>query len=334
MIHANALTREEPSTVPRPPFNPSAPLQFVINGQAGSSDTDATHAAITSALQAARRTGRVRFAGSGELERVAGEAAAQARSEDSAVVAVGGDGTINTVAQVAHAADCTMGVIPEGTFNFFAREHGAPTEITEALRWLLSARPAPAQVAAINDRLFLVNASLGLYPELLQDRERWEARFGRRRVIALGAAITTLLRAQAPLRLRVAWEEQQRELRTLTLFVGNNRLQLEKLGLVDSDSPAPGVSAAGELTAVILKPIGTVAMLGLMLRGAMGQLGSAGGVEYFPCQELVMEPASAFQAGRVKVAFDGEVAWMRPPIVIRVLPTPLWLLKTPWPSAA
>ncbi|WP_310568918.1 diacylglycerol kinase family protein [Gemmatimonas sp.] len=327
MIHAAAVPPEEPSTLPRPAFDASAPLQFVINGKAGSSDSDATHEAITSELRSAGRTGRVWFAGHGELERVSRDAAAQARSEDSAVVAVGGDGTINTVAQVAHATGCTMGVIPEGTFNFFAREHGAPTEIAEALRWLLMARPEPAQVSAINERLFLVNASLGVYPELLQDRERWQARFGRSRVISLGAAIATLLRAQRPLRLRVAWEKQQRELRTLTLFVGNNRLQLEKLGLVDT--AAPEGSETARLTAVILKPIGAVAMLGLMLRGAMGQLGSSSGVEHFPCHELVMEPASALRGRTVKVAFDGEVAWMRSPIVIRVLPTPLWLLKTP-----
>lgn len=330
MIRANAVPPEAPSALQRPSFNASAPLQFVINGKAGSSDTDATHESIQAELEAAGRTGRVWFAGPGELERVARDAAAQAQSDDSAVVAVGGDGTINTVAQVAHATGCTMGVIPEGTFNFFAREHGAPTEIAEAMRWLLMARPESAQVSAINERLFLVNASIGVYPELLQDRERWQARFGRSRVISLGAAIATLLRAQAPLRLRVAWEEKQRELRTLTLFVGNNRLQLEQLGLVNTAAPEDG--EPNHLTAVILKPIGAAAMVGLMLRGAMGRLGGAGGVEHFPCQELMMEPTSAFRGRTVKVAFDGEVAWMRSPIVIRVLPTPLWLLKTPRPS--
>lgn len=331
MIDPNALPSETSSSSQAPSFDASAPLHFVLNGQAGSSDTDATHDAITTELAAAGRLGRVWFAGHGELERVARDAAAQARRDGSAVVAVGGDGTINTVAQVAHATGCTMGVIPEGTFNYFAREHGAPTEIAEALRWLLAARPEPAQISAINERLFLVNASIGVYPELLQDRERWQARFGRSRVISLGAAVATLLRAQAPLRLRVAWEDKQREVRTLTLFVGNNRLQLEQLGLVDG--AAQERDEAAHLTAVILKPIGAAAMVGLMLRGAMGQLGSANGVEHFPCQELVLEPASAFRGRKVKVAFDGEVAWMQSPIVIRVLPTPLWLLKTP-PSDA
>lgn len=324
---ANAVPREEPSEASPPAFDPSAPLQFVVNGKAGSSNSDTTQATIESELKAANRTGRVWFAGPGQLEQVARDATAQAQRENAAVVAVGGDGTINTVAQVAHAAGGVMGVIPEGTFNYFAREHGSPTDVAEALRWLFTGRPAPTQVAAINPRLFLVNASLGIYPEVLQDRERWQARFGRSRVVSLSAAIATLLRAQAPLRLRVAWEGKARHLQALTLFVGNNRLQLENLGLVnDAEPPSIGSS---HLTAVMLKPIGTVAMLGLMLRGAMGQLGGAEGVEHFPCQELVIEPASAFRGRRMKVAFDGEVTIMRSPIVIRVMQTPLWLLKAP-----
>ena len=81
------------------------------------------------------------------------------------------------------------------------------------------------------------------------------------------------------------------------------------------------------MTAVILKPIGTLAMLGLMLRGALGQLGEASGIERFVCQSLVVKPPRLMGRRQVKVAFDGEVGWMRSPLTIRVLPQPLWLLK-------
>lgn len=313
----------------RPPFDVAAALRFVVNGKAGSSDADAKRDAIESGLREAGRTGTVHFAAPGELARVARDGAAKALADGSAVVAVGGDGTINTVAQAAHAAGCAMGVLPEGTFNYFAREHGAPTETAEALRWLLDARPEPAQVSAINERVFLVNASLGLYPDLLQDRERWTARFGRSRLVALGAALATLLRAQDALKLWIEWDGKLREVRTLTLFVGNNRLQLEQLGLGDTGAQVEGGAADGHITAVILKPIGTVAMVGLMLRGALGQLGDAGGVEHFVCQKLIVAPTLTLGRRRVKVAFDGEVEWMSSPLAIRVLPKPLWLLKVP-----
>ncbi|MCK7495945.1 MAG: acylglycerol kinase family protein [Comamonadaceae bacterium] len=51
----------------------------------------------------------------------------------TAVVAVGGDGTLNTVAQAAHAAGCAMGVVPQGTFNYFARTHGIPADPADAV---------------------------------------------------------------------------------------------------------------------------------------------------------------------------------------------------------
>ncbi|HSN80882.1 MAG TPA: diacylglycerol kinase family protein, partial [Rhodoferax sp.] len=71
-----------------------------------------------------------------------------------------GDGTLNTVAQAAHAVGCAMGVVPQGTFNYFARTHGIPVDPREAVRLLLHAAPQPVQVDGVNDRVFLVNASL------------------------------------------------------------------------------------------------------------------------------------------------------------------------------
>ncbi|WP_332745003.1 diacylglycerol/lipid kinase family protein [Hydrogenophaga sp.] len=315
----------------RPLFNAAAALRFVVNGQAGHADADATRDAIEGALREAGRSGTVLFAAPAELAQVARKAAAQALAEGSAVVAVGGDGTVNTVAQAAHAAGCTMGVMPKGTFNYFAREHGVPTETLEALRWLLDARPEPVQIAAINDQVFLVNTSLGLYPDLLQDREAWKARFGRSRLVAFGAGMATLLRAQRRIKLAIEFDQQRQDLRALTLFVGNNRLQLAQLGLGDTGERAEGenegVQADGHITAVMLKPIGTLAMVGLMLRGALGQLGEASGIERFVCRSLVVKPSRMRARRKVKVAFDGEVGWMSPPLTIRVLPQPLWLLK-------
>ncbi len=309
-------------------FDSTAPLQFVVNGKSGNSDSDATCAEIEAVLRDAGRACHVHFAAPGELAAVAKAAARTATETDSAVVAVGGDGTISTVAQAAYDAGCVMGVIPEGTFNYFAREHGVPTtSVSDALQWLLRALPEPVQISAVNEQVFLVNASLGLYPDLLQDRESWKARFGRSQLVAFSAGISTLLRAQRRLRLSIEWEQQRRELVTLTLFVGNNRLQLEQLGLNAGDIPSEGASSDGHITAVILRPLGTLAMLNLMLRGAMGQLGEAASVDHFVCRSLHVKSSSLWGEKRVKVACDGEVTWMDAPLTLRVLPEPLWLLK-------
>jgi len=304
-----------------PDLDLAAPLQFVINAAAGSNAADAKREVIEAALNAAGRQGNLLFSHPADLAQVAQQAAKQALATRTAVVAVGGDGTLNTVAQAAHALGCPMGVVPQGTFNYFARTHGIPSNPADATRQLLQWSPWPVQVAAINDRVFLVNASLGLYPDLLEDREAYKARFGRSRWVAFWAASATLLRAQRRLRLHIEQGASVRDVQALTLFVGNNRLQLEQLGV----EPKQAISAA-HITAVMLRPIGTFSMLRLMLHGAMGTLGEADSVEHFEFDHLVVRPTLAPGRRGVKVAFDGEVTRLRAPLDFRVLTKPLYLL--------
>jgi diacylglycerol kinase family enzyme len=311
-----------------PPLDTEAALLFVINAASGAFDIDAKRAVIETALAAQGRRGELLMCTPAELPRVAAQAAAQAVRNRTAVVAVGGDGSLNAVAQAAHAAGCPMGVIPYGTFNYFARTHGIPTEPAAAMRTLLDAQPQAVQVAAINDRVFLVNASLGIYPELLQDRETYKARFGRSRWVAFVAACATLLRAQRRLRLHIEMGNTVRDVQTLTLFVGNNRLQLQQFG-ADPEDTVAGTPGHGSMAALMLRPIGTLSMFGLMLRGAMGRLGEAAGVESFEFQHMVVRPRLLPGHPEVVVAFDGEVARMRAPIDFRVLDKPLYLLQAP-----
>ena len=109
--------------------------------------------------------------------------------------------------------------------------------------------PAPVQVAGINDRVFLVNASLGLYPGLLEDRDAYKTRFGRSRWVAFVAACATLLRGQRRLRLHIEMGGTVRDVQTLTLFVGNNRLQLQQFGAEPDDTLA-GTPGDGSMAAL------------------------------------------------------------------------------------
>ena len=143
---------------------------------------------------------------------------------------------------------------------------GISADIREAMKTLLEETPQPVQVGLVNGRAFLVNASVGLYPQLLEDRESWKQRIGRSRLVALGAGIATLLKGHRSLRLRFDARDAPdapQELRTPTLFVGNNALQMEQVGLPESRA-----IDQGRLAGVALKPVGRWALLGLLLRGA------------------------------------------------------------------
>lgn len=306
-----------------PEVDAASPLFFVINAASGRNDPDATRQVIEQTLLTNRRAGELLYAKPGDLANVARKGAALAGARRSAVVAVGGDGTINAVAQAAYFENCPLGVVPQGTFNYFARTHGIPTNAAGAVQALLNAAPVPVQVGLINDQVFLVNASVGLYPELLQDREAYKARFGRSRVVAFAAALATLLARHRQLQLHIERSSGARDVKTPTLFVGNNRLQLEQVGLREAPSLNDGCIAA-----VMLRPIGSFAMLGLLFRGAFGRLGETDTVESFKFHRMIVTPRPSRNGRKVKVAFDGELSYLRAPLDFRVAPKPLLLLKS------
>jgi diacylglycerol kinase family enzyme len=322
MMSALSLPGSGPHASRAPEIDPTARLLFIINAASGRNDSDMTRQVIEETLKANGRTGELLFTRPDELARAAHRAAATACARRTAVVAVGGDGTVNSVAQAAHLQGCALGVLPQGTFNYFARTHGIPTDVTAAAQATLTALPVPVQVGLINERVFLVNASLGLYPEMLQDREAYKARFGRSRFVAFASALITMLGRHRHLRLRIELGANAREVLTPTLFVGNNRLQLEQVGLPVADALDEGC-----LAAVMLRPIGTVSMFWLLLRGTMGTLGEANTVQSFKFHRMLVKPRLAWGAHIVKVALDGEVSWMRAPLEFQVSPKPLYLLK-------
>lgn len=309
------------------------PLVVVFNVSAGHGQADEVRSALQAGCAAAgRRLQLLEVQDPRQLAATARRAVAQAQQQGGIVVAAGGDGTINAVAQATLGSGCAFGVLPQGTFNYFSRTHGIPAGTTEALAVLLAGHRQPAQVGLVGERVFLVNASLGLYPQLLEEREAWKQQFGRSRLVAFGAGLATLLRGHRSLRLRVESQGRERELRTPTLFVGNNSLQLQQLGLPEAEDVE-----AGHLAAIALRPVGLFKMLGLMWRGAFGRLDDADELIRVSTRELTVHPSrrlGRFGSRRIKVATDGEVTWMHLPLSFRVAPQSLDLLRPPEPAAA
>lgn len=303
----------------------SAPRSFVVlmNPGSGHDDADRTRETLTGVFAEAGALHEIVVLDRERPLAAQMQAAVQrARERGAVVVAAGGDGTINAVAQQVLGSGCVFGLVPQGTFNYFARAHGIPQEAEAAARLLLAGRPQATQVGLVNERVFLVNASLGLYPELLEDREQFKQRFGRSRLVALGAAFATLVGRHPALRLAVEQGGEQRLLRTPTLFVGNNALQMEQLGL-----PEAQAIEAGALAAVVVRPVGRLEMLGLMLAGALGRLGEAQNVQRFAFRRITVQPWLRPGHGRVKVATDGETNWLAPPLVFRTSPEPIALIR-------
>ncbi|MGJ7542064.1 diacylglycerol/lipid kinase family protein [Variovorax sp. LT1R16] len=309
----------------QPPIHGTdAPLFIVLSASSGRRDKNEVRQLIEATCSEAHRACTIFLVdGPGKLQKLAREAVEQAEACDGIVVAAGGDGTINAVAQATLGTGCAFGVLPQGTFNYFSRTHGIPADTAEALQVLLNQAPRRVQVGLVNDRVFLVNASLGLYAQLLEERETFKRDYGRSRMVALGAAVMTMVRGgHRTWRLRLTARGQARDLRTRSLFVGNNALQLHQVGITHADAPEEG-----QLAAIAIKPSGWWSLPALLVRGALGRLGSAEDILSFPFTSMTVDTAGSRRGRRIKIATDGELGWLEMPLTFRVSPEPLWLIR-------
>jgi diacylglycerol kinase family enzyme len=216
---------------PSSPLTGNEPLFIVTNNASGNHDAKETRETIERRLSEAGRQHTLMTVDDGaQLKVTAEQALAQARAQGGIVV--GGDVTLSAVSEVVLGSGIPMGILPQGTFNYFGRTAGISQKTESAIDALKDAVVLPVDVGLLNDRVFLVNASLRLYPQLLEDRETYKQRYGRSRLIALRSAIVTLAHAHRSLRVQIDLEgEPRRHMKTPTIVVGNNSLQLEQLGI-------------------------------------------------------------------------------------------------------
>lgn len=147
------------------------------------------------------------------------EEISRAVDQGRVVVAAGGDGTVNAVVQHLVGRG-TLGVLPGGTLNHFARDLGVK-EPEAALEALERGRVREIDVGMAGGIYFVNNAGLGLYPEGVRERERSERRWGKL-IAAVGASIR-LLRTARPLMGTIEADGDRRALFAWQVFTGNNR---------------------------------------------------------------------------------------------------------------
>jgi undecaprenyl-diphosphatase len=93
----------------------------------------------------------------------------------------GGDGTVNTAAEVALRHGLPLAVVPGGTLNHFAYDLGVE-DVRTLGRAVRDGEAVRVDVGRFTcgDRqgVFLNTCSLGVYPELVRERDRWSHRIG------------------------------------------------------------------------------------------------------------------------------------------------------------
>ena len=225
------------------------------------------------------------------------------------VIAAGGDGTINAVAAAVAGTQAALGVLPVGTLNHFARDLGMPSDLTQAARILARGHVRQVDFGEVNGRLFLNNCSIGLYPSLVIRREEQRQRLGRGKWLAMLMAFLSLFKRYPLVRLALDERGRSQSCKTPLVFVGNNRYETDLLNL----GRRHGLNG-GELSVYFADAPSRLRLLQLVFRAIIGRLGMEKNFQAMCVKSLTIESRKR----KLKVAMDGEVLRLVPPLQFRI----------------
>lgn len=291
-----------------------SPITIILNDSAGSAGPEEVRRQIDSLLLTSGTTADILLARGGEnIESMAREAV---RGGAPAVIAGGGDGTLNTVASVVTGTNAAFGVLPLGTLNHFAKDAGIPLAIDDAVRAVIGGNTMRVDVGEVNGRIFLNNSSLGIYPQIVVLREHLE-RMGLSRWRGTLRATWEGLR-NCPL-LSIGLNADGRELvrRTPFLFIGNNRYTVEGLNLGSRERLTEGL-----LSLAVAHRTGRAGLVRLALRALRGNLREAREFDLLTAESVTVETRQR----TVRVSLDGEVVDMQPPLRYKIRKAALRLI--------
>ena len=230
----------------------------------------------------------------GGARRLAAEAA---REGFRVVVAAGGDGTLNEVANGIAGTDSTLGVLPIGTMNVFSKEHGLPEKLDEAWAIIRAGNHREIDLLAANDTHFIQLAGVGLDAQVVKETTRESKKnLGPLSYLISAAQIA----ARTPPKLIVEAGGVKSE--GSFVLIGNGRYYGAKLVLFPKARVDDGL-----LDVLIFKNIGYLDIAKYLAGILMGRHTGMNGVEYFQVAEVTVRSVE-----EVPVEVDGELSGALP----------------------
>jgi diacylglycerol kinase family enzyme len=235
-----------------------------------------------------------------------------------AVFVGGGDGSISAAAGCLAGTGITLGVLPLGTLNHFARDLGLPGDWRQVVRALARGRIAEVDVGEVNGRVFINNCSLGSYAEAVRQRDALRAERGLGKWAAMTLATLAVFWRLRRLRLRVELAGQPIALRTPFVVVSNNRYSAHVLDY----SLRPRLDAA-ELCLYATRARGRLPLLSLAWQTLRRHIDEVDGLDTHAFAEATI---TGLRPRPLPIAVDGELVDLPPPLRFRVRPRALRVL--------
>lgn len=295
-------------------------VAVVMNAGAGSigdAKCEERKAEILAACAAAGMDATVHLCEPARLTETARKVAA---SGVDAVIAAGGDGTVSAVATALAGGTVPMAVFPLGTLNHFARDLRMPSDLAEAARTIAAQNLVQLDVGELNGRVFVNNSSIGLYPETVIQRDADRKAHGRGKWTAMLIAAMRVLKRFPLLRVGIVTAQGTLRAKTPLVFIGNNEYTINMLELGERAQ-----LDRGELSLYMIRATSRLKMFWLMVRAILQRLDAVKDFENHKIREAIIRTGHR----RLKVAIDGEVVTMTPPLYYRTRPSVLPVFAPP-----
>jgi len=226
----------------------------------------------------------------------------------SVIGMAGGDGSQALVATVAAAHGIPHVVVPAGTRNHFALDLGLDRDdVVGALDAFADGAERRIDLAEVNGRVFVNNASLGIYAAIVQSPQYRDAKLQ-----TAAAMLPELLGPDAmPLDLRFTGPDGTAHETAHLILVSNNQYQLDQIG--------------GRGTREHLDD-GTLGIVAARIDGPVQArqfvaLESVGQIRRFPGWQEWQAPRFEVQSGGpMQIAIDGEALTIDPPLLFACRP--------------
>jgi diacylglycerol kinase family enzyme len=286
-------------------------VAVILNPHAGGGPDEERQRELTELFACHGREASVHVPGEGED--VTGRARALVRAGCRLLVAAGGDGTVSAVASALVGGDIPLGVLPTGTLNHFAKDLGVPLDLPDAVRVAAQGVVRKVDVGEVNGRYFLNNSSMGVYPRIVELRERYRSGGVSKWVAALWAFLT-VMRRRPFVAVRIHVNDETVVRRTPFVFIGNNEYKMEGLRGVHRESLTGGHLAVYVMHATRRSSL--LRLAGEVLTRGVDQVQE---LDLFKVTAATIET----RRPRIRVALDGELAVLDFPLEYRSHPAAL-----------
>ncbi len=289
-------------------------IEVIVNAGSGSVLDGQTDKTLTERFIALNLQANIHLAKSGaEIPSLAKSAV---ESDAEIIVAGGGDGTISAVAAEVSRSGKTLGVLPLGTLNNFSKDLNIPQDLDANITIIADGNTKMIDVGQVNDRIFVNNSSIGLYPRIVRKREQ-QQRLGYGKWRAAVWAALRMFRLSPFLKVRLEMDGRSFRRKTPFVFVGNNRYEMDLYNI----GRRPSLEEA-KLTIYLLRRSGRWGVVMLIFHTLTGRL-----KQWSDFEELQTESVTIQTRKRLtQVAFDGEVGVLETPLEYKILPRSLRVL--------